>query len=33
MVIRVGALQDQLDLPEFDEVFRAILGWDHALKK
>jgi len=28
MVIRLVALPDYLDLPEFDEVFRAILGWD-----
>src|SRR6476660_8396129 len=28
MVIRIVALPDHLDLPDFDEVFRAILGWD-----
>lgn len=28
MVIRVVSLPDSLDLPDFDEVFRAILGWD-----
>ena len=28
MVIRVMSLPDYLDLPDFDEVFRAILGWD-----
>jgi len=28
MVMRVVAVPDYLDLPTFDEVFRAILGWD-----
>jgi hypothetical protein len=28
MVIRVVAMPDYLDLPDFDDVFRAILGWD-----
>ena len=28
MVIRVVAMPDCLDLPDFDDVFRAILGWD-----
>jgi Plasmid pRiA4b ORF-3-like protein len=28
MVIRVLALPDYLDLSSFDEVFRALLGWD-----
>jgi hypothetical protein len=28
MVIRVMAMPDCLDLPDFDDVFRAILGWD-----
>jgi hypothetical protein len=28
MVIRVLAVPDYLDLPSFDEVFRALLGWD-----
>src|ERR1035438_74115 len=28
MVIRVVAMPDYLDLPDFDEAFRAILGWD-----
>jgi len=29
MVIRVLAVPDSLDLFEFDEVFRAVLGWDN----
>ena len=28
MVIRVEAMPDYLDLPDFDDVFRAVLGWD-----
>jgi Plasmid pRiA4b ORF-3-like protein len=28
MVIRVMTVADCLDLPEFDDVFRTILGWD-----
>jgi hypothetical protein len=28
MVIRVISVPDSLDLPDFDEVFRAVLGWD-----
>ena len=28
MMIRVLAVPDYLDLPEFDEVFRTVLGWD-----
>lgn len=28
MVIRVVAVPDYLDLPDFDDVFRTILGWD-----
>jgi Plasmid pRiA4b ORF-3-like protein len=28
MVIRVISMPDSLDLPDFDEVFRAVLGWD-----
>jgi len=28
MVIRVLAVPDYLDLPNFDEIFRSILGWD-----
>jgi hypothetical protein len=28
MVIRVVAMPDYLDLPEFDEVFRTVLDWD-----
>ncbi len=28
MVIRVVAVPDYLDLPNFDDVFRTILGWD-----
>ena len=27
MVIRVITVSDSLDLPEFDEVFRTVLGW------
>jgi len=30
MVIRVVAMPDCLDLPDFDEVFRTVLGW-HGL--
>ena len=29
MVIRILAVPDSLDLFEFDEVFRAVLGWDN----
>ena len=29
MVIRVLAVPDSLDLFEFDEVFRVVLGWDN----
>jgi hypothetical protein len=29
MVIRILAVLDSLDLFEFDEVFRAVLGWDN----
>ena len=29
MVIRVLAVADYLDLPNFDEIFRSILGWDN----
>jgi len=29
MVVRVIAAPDALHLPEFDEVFRAVLGWDN----
>jgi hypothetical protein len=29
MVIRVLAVPDSLDLFEFDEVFRAVLGWEN----
>jgi hypothetical protein len=29
MVIRVITVSDSLDLPEFDEVFRTVLGWDN----
>jgi hypothetical protein len=29
MVIRVVAVPDSLDLFEFDEVFRVVLGWDN----
>ena len=29
MVIRVLAVPDSLDLFEFDEIFRAVLGWDN----
>ena len=28
MVIRVISVPDFLDLPDFDEVFRTVLGWD-----
>ena len=28
MVIRVIAVPDSLELPNFDEVFRTVLGWD-----
>jgi len=28
MVIRVISVPDSLDLPDFDEVFRTVLGWD-----
>jgi hypothetical protein len=30
MVIRVLAVPDSLDLFEFDEVFRAVLGWAYG---
>jgi hypothetical protein len=29
MVIRVISVPDSLDLPDFDEVFRTVLGWDN----
>jgi hypothetical protein len=29
MVIRVISVPDALDLPEFDEASRAVLGWDN----
>src|SRR6516162_1821734 len=29
MVIRVLAVPNSLDLVQFDEVFRAVLGWDN----
>ena len=29
MVIRILAVPDSLDLFEFDEIFRAVLGWDN----
>jgi hypothetical protein len=29
MVIRILAVPDSLRLLDFDEVFRAVLGWDH----
>ena len=28
MVVRVVAMPDYLDLPDFDEVFRTLVGWD-----
>ena len=28
MVIRVICVPDSLDLTDFDEVFRTVLGWD-----
>jgi hypothetical protein len=28
MVIRVISIPDSLDLTDFDEVFRTVLGWD-----
>ena len=31
MVIRLISVSDQLSLPEFHDVFRAILGWDGDL--
>ena len=31
MVIRLVAVSDQLQLPEFHDIFRAILGWDGDL--
>ena len=31
MVIRLISVSDQLQLPEFHDVFRAILGWDGDL--
>jgi hypothetical protein len=30
MVIRVISVPDSLDLPDFDEVFRTVLGWDNC---
>jgi hypothetical protein len=31
MVIRLVSVSDQLQLPEFHDIFRAILGWDGDL--
>jgi hypothetical protein len=31
MVIRLVAVSDQVDLPEFHDIFRAILGWNADL--
>jgi hypothetical protein len=31
LVIRLIAVSDQVDLPEFHEIFRAILGWNSDL--
>src|SRR5271157_1389519 len=31
MVIRLVSVSDQVDLPEFHEIFRAILGWNGDL--
>jgi hypothetical protein len=31
MVIRLVSVSDQMELPEFHEVFRAILGWNGDL--
>ena len=31
MVIRLVSVSDQMELTEFHEVFRAVLGWSHNL--
>jgi len=31
MVIRLISVSDQLQLPQFHNIFRAILGWDGDL--
>jgi hypothetical protein len=31
MVIRLISVSEQLQLPEFHDIFRAILGWDGDL--
>jgi len=31
MVIRLVAVPDSLDLPDFDDIFHAVLGWDSGI--
>jgi hypothetical protein len=31
MVIRLVSVSDQMELPEFHDIFRAILGWNGDL--
>jgi hypothetical protein len=31
MVIRLFAVPDSLDLTDFDDIFRAVLGWDSGI--